>query len=446
LAQEEIYVPKPYHNVLIVPRHDTEAADLTIAEAAVSRAARRQSLQLWQSKESTAGVLGKLGLDELEKAQQVRRPISERGLYTRMPSLGVTAAFFGHEKDQAEAMNALSNEYDFVPDFSLTLPSRVSLTDIPANRGRSALSEREWPEQSGVHLAHEQGIRGGDVLVGVLDTGVDADHQEFGSRTVTYRYVSIFPQSPYWPPRDVRGFDTDGHGTHVSGILAGEGVGVAPEASLYVASVIESETTRTSLVRVAYGLDWFLRQFSRPDNENRPAVLNMSLGFPSEAPPDINPQEFAQRIHVIRLMLRVLIQANILPIIAIGNGGPDTFGYPGAFGEFIGVGAVDYSHNVASFSGGGQIDGGGLTKPDLVGYGVGVYSSVERDYEGTSIYERFNGTSMASPYAAGIAALYRCQQPSLTVEEIRATLVDNALPLGNQPATREGAGLARFVL
>src|SRR5262249_40781242 len=150
----------------------------------------------------------------------------------------------------------------------------VQVDDVPANRSRTVLDRREWPEESGVQQAHDRGVRGASVLVGVLDTGVDADHSEFAGQRINFRYVSLQPNSPYWPPRDCRGFDTSGHGTHVCGIVGGRSVGVAPESQLYVASVIESETIFTSLTRVAAGLNWLFRQFTRPDNEHLPAVLS----------------------------------------------------------------------------------------------------------------------------------------------------------------------------
>ena len=80
-----------------------------------------------------------------------------------------------------------------------------------------------------------------------------------------------------------------------------------------------------------------------------------------------------------------------------------------------------------------------------MGYGVDVYSSVERDYQGRSLYERFSGTSMATPYTAGVAALYRCRQPLQSVPDTWQELLDTALSLSGQPADRVGAGLARFV-
>jgi subtilisin family serine protease len=109
----------------------------------------------------------------------------------------------------------------------------------------------------------------------------------------------------------------------------------------------------------------------------------------------------------------------------------------------LAVGAVDFDGQVAPFSGSGKPPDGGAAKPDVAGYGVGVYSSVERTFEGGSVYQRFNGTSMAAPYVAGIAALYRCEHPTWPVADVWKKLEDTALNLG-APADRVGAGLARY--
>ena len=86
----------------------------------------------------------------------------------------------------------------------------------PRNRGLSSLVNREWPEECGINPAHAQGIKGAGVMLGILDTGMDADHPEHQDRLIQFRYVSLFPNSPQNPARDVRGFDPDGHGTHVA--------------------------------------------------------------------------------------------------------------------------------------------------------------------------------------------------------------------------------------
>ena len=78
------------------------------------------------------------------------------------------------------------------------------------------------------------------VLVGVLDTGCDADHVQFRQKRIDFCHVPLHYESEKL--REIRGFDISGHGTHVCGIIAGQHIGIAPEADLMVASVIESET------------------------------------------------------------------------------------------------------------------------------------------------------------------------------------------------------------
>jgi len=433
---------------LIIPRADVEELEeFTFAPAAFGRALEGSRLIMRQPQKSAIASLQRIGMKDLQKVQASRAAASENGVFTQLGSLGVATAFFGSDTAEANAMNELADQFDFVPSFDFFVPVRQSMAGVAENRGRASLAAREWPEQSGIAAAHEHGIRGAGVVVGVLDTGVDADHVEFAGQTITFRYVSFFPNSPYWPPRDIRGFDPDGHGTHVSGIIAGKSVGVAPECKLYVASVIESETTRTSLIRVASGLNWILRQFTRPDNEHLPGVLNMSLGFPAKRPDDVPQAEYDLRIKAMRMLLKTIVQANVVPLVAIGNDGAGQYGFPGAFKEVLGVGAVDFGGKVALFSGGGTVgtETPPIDKPDFVGYGVGVYSSVERDYEGRSNYQRFSGTSMATPYAAGVAALYRCREPQLTVNTTIARMKADAIPLTSEPPIRQGAGLVRFV-
>jgi len=79
--------------------------------------------------------------------------------------------------------------------------------------------------------------------------------------------------------RPVQGFDVDGHGTHVCGVIAGRNVGVARDVTLMVASVINSESLKTNLDRVAVGLDWMLARFENRGNISKPTIINMSLAF-----------------------------------------------------------------------------------------------------------------------------------------------------------------------
>lgn len=433
--------PALQHSVLLIPKEGRDdLARETIAPVAPIRstALRTTRLTLRRPPQDAGGTLQAIGFQDLRGPRVSAQARPPQCAYTSFDALGLTAALAADERELDKAKDQLGDQYEFVDDFRVSIPRSVEPTDVAANRSRTALDRREWPEESGVPTAHAAGIRGAGVLVGVLDTGVDADHEEFQQQRIPYRYV---PHLPQWGARDCRGFDTDGHGTHVCGILTGRSVGVVPEAQLYVASVIESETIDTSFRRVLYGLDWLLRQFARPENERSPAVLNLSLGFPATRP-GVAGATWEQRLKLLRTILGILAQANVLPIVAIGNDGPNSFGYPGAFDEVLGVGAVDFDGRVAGFSGGGAVPGA-RTKPDLVGYGVSINSSLERDFEGRSVFKREQGTSMATPYVAGVASLYRSLFPKESVDKIKEVLFDAAQSLP-YPGDRVGAGLARF--
>ena len=327
------------------------------------------------------------------------------------------------------------SEYRLVPDIQLSLLEPISAT------GASALGEQfSWPVESGISEAHLNGVTGQGVLVGVFDTGCDADHIELHQRRIAFRYIPVNLASN-GNPRDVRGFDVHGHGTHVCGIISGQNVGVAPAVDLMVASVIDSETLRTSLARILMGLDWMLSQFQREENLAKPAIVNMSLGFNPEW---VDPLNLHEAMDALRMSLSTLLEDfYVLPIVAIGNDGPGRVSAPGYFPETLSVGAVDMNLIPAFFSGGGRSPTDESAQPDLVGYGVDVYSSVERDWDNMSIWRQYSGTSMAAPYVSGIAALYASVDVRLQGAALREHLLNTALRL-EAPEKRVGAGLARF--
>lgn len=181
---------------------------------------------------------------------------------------------------------------------------------------------------------------------------------------------------------------------------------------------------------------------SEPGNREKAVIVNMSLGF---RPNDVSNSSEKVFINAVRDVLRRLVElCDILPVVAVGNEGPGQYRYPAAFPEALAVGAVDSSNTLAEFSGGGQanIDGVSLVRPDVVGYGVDIYSAFERNIAGHSRYQRKSGTSMATPYVAGIAALV-AQSQGLRGDKLRRKLIESASPLA-YPADRVGAGLVCF--
>ena len=104
--------------------------------------------------------------------------------------------------------------------------------------------------------------------------------------------------------------------------------------------------------------------------------LNISL--------NLNRKHWKDIQDLISTLLEVL---RFSLIIAIGNDGPGNMRAPGYFPETLSVGAVDFNHKPADFSGGGFSTIDGKAQPDIVGYGVNIFSSLERDENNKSLYD-----------------------------------------------------------
>lgn len=402
------------------------------AGIALSFDERREMYAKSASVAEQADELKSVGLQEVKPEQ---RAPDTRNSFQHLGYLNGYVVEASNEAMADKAKESLDADYLIVPDIPLGLPTPQSLVAL----GRRPATADPWPAESGVAAAHAAGVTGQGVLVGVLDTGCDADHLEFQKKRIDFRYVTFNPQQDKM--RTVRGFDTVGHGTHVCGIIGGRNIGVAPGVDLMMASVIESETIRTSLSRIVTALNWMLSQFQIETNLNKPTIINMSLGF---LPEWLTGANLIAAVNGMKLVIGTLVNDfDVLPVIAIGNDGPNKMRLPGSFSEVLAVGAVDASHLPANFSGGGIAPETGETKPDVVGYGVEVVSSLERTIEKRSVYARMSGTSMATPYVAGIAALTAQAHPGVHGLALRQYLIDHALPL-SAPSDRVGAGLARF--
>lgn len=279
-----------------------------------------------------------------------------------------------------------------------------------------------------------QRTRGHGVNVAVLDTGVHGDHPALGGRVRSF--VMVDPLG-----RRVGtnvSLDAGQHGTHVCGTIAGgrtpDGVaiGVAPEVSLLVGAVLIGDATVRTLIE---GISWAIEQGAD--------IVNMSLGFSYYEP------LFAQ---VFTLLID---QYGILPVVAIGNENHGNTSSPGNAPNAFAVGAVERvgaRTEVAPFSSGaslvfpGEEPNGLVTKPDVAAPGVQVYSCIPPKKRPDGVYEctYMDGTSMAAPHVAGVAALLMAAHPEATVQQIRGALKDTARHPGGprrRPDNRLGYGL-----
>lgn len=356
--------------------------------------------------------------------------------FEALPYLDAYVIQTSSPKLEQSAKELLTPDYLILPNLELSAP----MPTLGKDYIRLPDAVPQWPALSGIEAAHREGIKGSGVTVCVLDTGVDADHRELRHKEIDFRYIPF--DAVAGRMRDCRGFDVDGHGTHVAGIIAGKHLGIAPDVDLMVAAVLESETLKTSLERVVTALDWLLAQFEIEANRSKPVIVNMSLGFSRRT----LSQKGYQTVSLgMKTMLDVLVNDfAVLPITAVGNEGPGQVRAPAYFANTLSVGAVDFDLNIASFSGSGVSPVTQEAEPNLMGFGVDVISSYERDRRNRSHYRALSGTSMATPYVTGIAALYACCSHAVQGATLANRLLQSALPLPAAPAGRAGVGLARF--
>lgn len=232
-----------------------------------------------------------------------------------------------------------------------------------------------------------------DVVVAVIDDGMDVKHSELAGRFI----------APYDALNKRAGTISQGfHGTHVAGLIAGAannglgGAGVAPLAKVMPIDVFDNKG-------VAYTSD--LIHGIEHAIKNNVEVINMSLGsyYYSKA-----LDQAVQKAH----------KKGIVIVAAAGNEGTRNAYYPAALANVISVGAVAGNDSSAVFSNRGP-------SIDVTAPGTDIYSSLPNN-----LFGPLSGTSMAAPIVSGVAALIKANQPSLSNKEIEKRIFSSADDLG----------------
>lgn len=242
--------------------------------------------------------------------------------------------------------------------------------------------------------------QGESVKVAVLDTGIDLDHEDLKENIIE----GVNFVNPNDPPSD-----KCGHGTHCAGIIAASNnetgiVGVAPKAKIMPVKVLD-DNGNGNMETVLKGLRWA--------GENNADLICMSLGT-------------SEPVEEIRKEIEELIKNKTVVFVAAGNAGnTEHLLYPAAYSETISIGAIDENCLRADFS---------CTGPnlDFIAPGVKIYSTIPEN-----TYSFMSGTSMACPFAVGVAALVLSSKRQfnkdirLCPDQYRDIFKTNALPAKN---------------
>jgi serine protease AprX len=216
----------------------------------------------------------------------------------------------------------------------------------------------------------------------------------------------------------------------VAGIAAGAGSqykGVAPEAQIYAAKVLHGDGSGY-MSEVMAGLEWAVQQHVK--------VINLSLG-------GVGPCDGTDALSTT---CDAAVEAGVMVCVAAGNYGPTTssVGPPGCARRVLTVGASANDDSIASFSARGPT-ADGRVKPDILLPGANIVACrAQGTTLGTpvdTLYTRASGTSMATPHAAGIAALLLEAFPDLTPALLKERMMNTAVNLGLD-ANAQGGGRA----
>jgi serine protease AprX len=335
------------------------------------------------------------------------------------------------------------------------------VTHLSFDRVAAGAMERTGATVGAAAVRHESGLDGAGIGVAVIDSGVTPWHDDLAEPATGALRVDRFVD--FVNGRSVS-YDDYGHGSHVAGIVAGNGTdsggarsGIAPAARITALKVLNrSGAGRISDVIAA--LDYVVVH----QHELNLRVVNLSVAAAVHESYNLDP---------LTLAARVVVNAGIVVVAAAGNNGRSPQGQP-QYGGITAPGNAPWVLTVAASSHMGTIDRADDTvaafssrgptaidraaKPDLVAPGVGIESLSDPDsalygtrsaylLSGTTPtsylpYLSLSGTSMATPVVAGTVALMLQADPTLTPNAVKAILEYTAQMNPGYDHLTQGAG------
>jgi subtilisin len=258
------------------------------------------------------------------------------------------------------------------------------------------------------------GFTGKGVVVGHLDTGVDGTHPALTNAIDSF--IEFDLQGNQVPGASAH--DSGEHGTHTAGTIVGRttgrgAFGMAPDAKLASALVIEGGEV---VARILGGMEWIAQKNVR--------ILSMSLGLRGFTP-------------AFQSIVDALRANSVLPVFAAGNEGANTSRSPGNYANVLSIGAMASDDTVPDFSSSEQFNRpDNPLIPDFVAPGVGVLSCIP----GGS-YAQMDGTSMATPHVAGLAALLLQAKPEASTDDLERAIQDSCVLPPTMTSNRANRGV-----
>jgi thermitase len=336
-----------------------------------------------------------------------------------------------------------------------------AIPDAPQQgTGADPLLSKQWGMLDiGVQTAWQKTYGDPDMIVAVIDTGVDYTHEDLlpnmwrntkevagnGLDDDNNGYIDDMIGWDFVTndnkPYDLKASANPGHGTHCAGNVAAKGMnglgvsGVAPGVKIMALRFLSEKgegTTADAIKAIRYAVD------------NGARVLSNSWGSEGE-----DPAEGAEN-QALRDVIQYAQDHNVLFVAAAGNGhngvgyNNDTDakpGYPASYDHdiIISVAAIDKTNKLGSFS------NWGVRSVDIAAPGVAVFSTTVGNSYSATVYPNlpfltWDGTSMATPHVAGAAALYWSAYPGKSWREVKAAIIGSAkkIPAMAGKSTSEG--------
>jgi thermitase len=318
-----------------------------------------------------------------------------------IPAIGVVKARVPARASVEEFLSALRRNPDVEyaePDYRTSIQAtpndeyfwrQYALANNGDNNGPPGSPQPKAQADIKATTAWESTKGSADVIIGILDTGVDLNHPDIKNKLVSAGHDFF--------NNDDSADDDNWHGTHVAGIAAAEtdnsqGIaGVAWNCRVLPVKIVGADGTGSYSTMID-GLVWAADQGVE--------VINLSVG--GDEPSDS-----------LRAALKYAFDKGVVIAAAAGNDATHVV-YPAAYDDYVlAVAATDAADAVADFSTAGP-------EVDVAAPGVDVLSLIPTWYFGPDVppYAFASGTSMATPHVAGFAALIKSLKPWLTVQEV----------------------------